>query len=161
MDKTLSDEFVSMLNKIKKINHQHHSKTMVHQGEFMMLGAIHGCMIEKKELNQIEPGIKVSELSEKIHSTKPATSKMLNVLEEKGYINRIPDPKDRRVVYISLSPEGDKMIQNAMGMMHNFLNRTISRLGEEDARDLIRLMNRFYEAMVEEMNNRPMDESLK
>jgi DNA-binding MarR family transcriptional regulator len=161
MDKTLSHEFLSVLNKLKKLNHHHHSKTMVHQGEFMMLGAIHGCMNEKKELNQTEPGIKVGELSEIIHSTKPATSKMLKVLEEKGYINRIPDQKDRRVVYICLSPDGDKMIRKAMDMMQNFFNRTISRLGEEDTRELIRLMNRFYDAMIDEINDKPIDESIK
>ncbi|WMJ89404.1 MarR family winged helix-turn-helix transcriptional regulator [Anaerocolumna sp. MB42-C2] len=153
MEKNITHEFLSVMNKLRKLTHKHHPKDMVHQGEFMMLGAIHGCMEENK-LNQKDvPGVKVSELSDMIHSTKPATSKMLKALEDKGYIERISDKKDRRVVYIQLSAAGEKIIKESFHIMHAFADRTIKRMGEEDAKDFINLLNKFYDAVYEEMKD--------
>lgn len=151
MEKTITHDFLVIMNKLRKLTKQHHHKDMVHQGEFMMLGAIHSCMEEKDENHIDEPGVKVSELSEIVHSTKPATSKMLSALEEKGYIERISDKKDRRVVYIRLSAPGEKKLKDAFVFMHDFADRTITRLGEEDAKELIRIMNKLYDAVFEEM----------
>ena len=108
MEKTITHEFLVIMNKLRRVMKMNHPKNAVHQGEFMMLGAIHSCMEEKRENHIEEPGVKVSELSEILHSTKPATSKMLSALEEKDYIERISDKKDRRVVYIRLSANGEK-----------------------------------------------------
>ncbi len=155
MEKTITNEFLVIMNKLRKLTNKHHHKDMmVHQGEFMMLGAIHGCMEEKSEDHMKEPGVKVSELSALIHSTKPATSKMLNTLQEKGYIERISDNRDRRVVYIRLSATGETIIKEALHRMHNFADRTIQRMGEEDAKDLIRILNKFYEAVYEEIKEK-------
>lgn len=88
-----------------------------------------------------------------IHSTKPATSKMLKALEDKGYIERISDKKDRRVVYIQLSAAGEKIIKESFHIMHAFADRTIKRMGEEDAKDFINLLNKFYDAVYEEMKD--------
>ena len=151
MEKNITHEFLVIMNKLRKLTHKHHSKNMVHQGEFMMLGAIHNCMEDNRISHKEEPGVKVSELSSIVHSTKPATSKMLNALEEKGYIERISDKKDRRVVYIRLSLSGEKIIKESLHRMHDFADRTIKRMGEEDAKDFICLLNKFYDAVYEEM----------
>ncbi len=157
MEKNITHEFIMVMNKLRKLTHKHHSKDMVHQGEFMMLGAIHGCMEENRANQKNDPGVKVSELSDRIHSTKPATSKMLNALEEKGYIERISDKKDRRVVYIRLSAAGEKIIKESLHRMHIFAECTIKRMGEEDAKDFIHLLNKFYDAVYEEMKDMKRD----
>lgn len=157
MDKTITHDFLLIINNLRKLTNKHHHKDMVHQGEFMMLGAINNCLEEKKENNINEPGVKVSELSCTVHSTKPATSKMLRALEEKGYIERISDDKDRRVVYIRLSADGEKKLKEAFNRMHHFADRTIKRLGEEDAKELIRMLKKFYEAVDEELKEKSPD----
>ncbi len=151
MEKTITHEFLLVINKLRKLTYRHRQKDMVHQGEFMMLSAIYNRMEEKHENRIDEPGVKVSELSGLIHSTNPATSKMLNALEEKGYIERISDNKDRRVVYIRLSFAGEKKIKEAFHKMRHFADCTIKRLGEEDAKELIRILNKFYDAVNEEL----------
>ncbi len=161
MEKTITHDFLVIMNNLRKLTHKHHHKDMVHQGEFMMLGAIHNCMEEKGENHIEEPGVKVSELSGIVHSTKPATSKMLAALEEKGYIERIPDKKDRRVVYIRLSAVGEKKIKEAFAKMHDIAYRTIDRLGEEDARELIRILNKFYDALITEITEKSGDTKQK
>ncbi|MGB8455193.1 MAG: MarR family transcriptional regulator [Anaerocolumna sp.] len=157
MDKTITHDFLLIINNLRKLTNMNHHKDMVHQGEFMMLGAIHNCMEEKRENNIDEPGIKVSELSCIVHSTKPATSKMLRALEEKNYIERISDKKDRRIVYIRLSVIGEKKLKEAFNRKHLFADRMIKRMGEEDAKELIHMLNKFYDAMNEELKEKSLD----
>lgn len=151
MDKSIGHEFLIVLNNIRKLTHMHHPKLKIHMGEFMMLGAIHGCLNENNEKQVETNGVKVGEISKLIHSTKPATSKMLKALEEKGYVERITDSKDRRVVFIRLTQAGETVIKDTIKMMDDFTLRTVHRMGEEDAKELIRLMKIFYQAMYEEI----------
>lgn len=153
MEKSLAQDFILIMNKWKKLIHkiQSKNKTSVFPAEFMMLNAIHQKINCIKVNNSEEPGVKVSELSENLHSTMPATSKMLKNLEDKGYIFRITDTKDRRVVYINLTESGTAIIKNAFGKMQDLSMKAIIRLGEEDAKELIRILNKFYDAMDSEL----------
>lgn len=154
MNNSIGHEFLMILNNIRKLNMAHHPKIKIHMGELMMLGTIHGCWKEKCKDHADEPGIKVGELSELIHSTKPATSKMLRAIEEKGYIERVTDTKDRRVVYIRLTEVGETVIKDSLKMMDDFTVRTVERMGEEDISELIRLLKKFYQAMSEELKDK-------
>ncbi|MFU0827116.1 MAG: MarR family transcriptional regulator [Lachnoclostridium sp.] len=157
MDKSITHDFLMVMNKFRRLtgrNHYYHKGIMVHNGELMMLGAIYNCLKEQKENHIKEPGVKVSELSRLLRSTKPATSKMLNTLEGKGFIERIADNQDRRVVYIRLSAYGEQKIEEALDHMYDFTRHTINRLGEEDARELVRLLDKFCDAIYDEIEER-------
>lgn len=151
MDKTLTYEFLEVMNNFRKLAGQHPSKSKVHMGEFMMLGVIHSLMAENKKKHRDEPGVKVGDLSESMHASKPATSKMLSVIEKKGYIERVADSKDRRVVYIRLSGTGEVLMKDAMDKLHFFAEHTIEKLGEDDAKELIRLLRKLYQTVLEEI----------
>lgn len=153
MDNTLTQDFILIMNKWKKLIHkiQSKNKKTVFPAEFMMLNAIKQKIICINEKNSDEPGVKVSDLSEELHSTMPATSKMLKNLEDKGYILRITDTKDRRVVYINLTESGTLIIKDAFVKLHDISKKAIMRLGESDANELIRILNKLYEAMNTEL----------
>lgn len=148
---TINHEFITTLNKVRKLMLRLHGNRSLYPAEFMMLGAIHhgGRHCEKKEEATNELGVRVSELSKMVHSTKSATSKMLKALEEKGYIKRITDTKDRRVVYICLTEKGDEIIQESISHLRVFTDNTILKMGEENTRSLIDKLNKFYDAMAE------------
>ena len=153
MDNTLAQDFIVIMNKWKKLIHkiQPKNKNSVFPGEYMMLNAIYQKIQCISQKNMEVPGVKVSELSEKLHSSKPATSKMLKNLEDKGYILRITDTKDRRVVYINLTESGTAIIKEAFTRMHDFSMKAMVRLGEQDAKEMIRILNKFYDAMNTEI----------
>jgi DNA-binding MarR family transcriptional regulator len=149
MDKSLTQEFLEVMNNMRKLTSKHHNLYPLHPGEFMMLSVIHNFMKEGGKDHQNYPGVKVGELSEVVHTTKSATSKMLRSVEEKGYIERVFDKNDRRVVYVKLSEKGDKLVKDTLNTKREFAERTIQMLGEEDSKDLIRIMKKFYFAMEE------------
>lgn len=140
-----SHELLVVMSKIIRLFKRYHPIHQVHPGEYMMLGAIHGCINESNNTG-IE-AISVGELSKKIHATKPAVSKMLNSLEEKGYIERITNQSDRRKVFITLTDNGKTIIDNASRMMYDFMESTMKKMGEEDAQALLDLMIKFYNVM--------------
>lgn len=107
--------------------------------------------IEEREEHNSKAGIKVSDLTNKLCSTKSATSKMLKNLEDKGYITRITDTKDRRVVYINLTESGMAIVKDSFLKMHHLSEQAIAKLGEDDAKELVRILNKFYEAMDTEL----------
>jgi DNA-binding MarR family transcriptional regulator len=150
MDNTISREFFSLMGLINKILKSYHPMIKLHHGEFMMLGAIHGCSKEAYEKDNKSIGISVSELSEKTHATRPAVSKMLTSLEDKGYIKRTISLTDRRVVYITLTDNGQSIIDEALNTMYQLMDNAMHSLGEEDSKELIVLMKRLCDALSEQ-----------
>lgn len=151
MDNTISHEFFSIMILINKNLKRYHPKIKLHQGEFMMLGAIHGCMKEAYEKDNKSMGISVSELSEKTLATRPAVSKMLTSLEDKGYVKRTTSPIDRRVIYITLTEMGQSIIDEALHTMYQVMDNALNSLGKEDSKELIVLMKKFSDALNDQL----------
>ena len=59
----------------------------------------------------------------------PAVSQILNSLEEKGLIERKMDRNDRRVVYASLTPKGNQLLEDVMSCFSKFMDRIVDGLG--------------------------------
>ena len=93
--------------------------------------------------------MKTSELTKYLCITKPATSKMLNVMEEKGYIYRTSNKSDRRVVYVKLTEEGEEFLKDQNRKFENFTCRVVEKMGEEDTDNLIRLFGKLYDVIEE------------
>lgn len=148
---TITQELYTAFNNVRKLMGKVHNNKVLYPGEFMMLGAIHHgfCRDGEEKRQEGVPGVRISELCRMVHSTKSATSKMLKGLEEKNYIERITDTKDRRVVYIVLTETGNKIIQDSTKRMQEFTDKTIQKMGEEDTRKLIQILKRLYDSMDE------------
>lgn len=153
MDNTKGQELFVVMSKIIKIVKKFHPTAKIHPGEFMMLGAIHGCTIKARELDKNSAGISVGELTDKIHATKPAASKMLGAIEDKGYIKRAISPTDRRVVYISLTELGQSIIDEAYSSMFELTDNVMKSMGDEDSVELLRLMYKLYDIICMEMEH--------
>lgn len=95
-------------------------------------------------------GIKVSQITKIMDIPKPATSKTLNSLEEKGYISRSIDSSDRRVVYVNLTDEGKKTIVILSKKRDHYINNLMVKLGHDDAENLIRIIDKLYNIVMQE-----------
>ena len=79
-------------------------------------------------------------MQKKLHISKPAISYILNTLEKKNYITREIDPKDRRKVSISATPEGKAAARQSQEKYDAVWEELLDRFGEENMRQLIRLI---------------------
>lgn len=131
----------------KLVHHQIADVAECPHSEYKMLGVIYG-ELERQKKKQIElPGVPISVLSKALLHSKPATSRILRTLEEKGYIIRIPSEADRRTVYVTLTEEGQKKNIEIKGHVDYYMDRILSSLGQEDTSELLRLMDRLYDVV--------------
>ena len=97
----------------------------------------------------------VPKMQKKLNISKPAISYILNTLEKKKYITREIDPKDRRKVSISATPEGKAAAEKSKKKYDEIWDEILTRFGEDNMRQLLQLMHDLddlYTAMGKEKN---------
>ncbi|MGH9549831.1 MAG: MarR family winged helix-turn-helix transcriptional regulator [Terriglobales bacterium] len=62
------------------------------------------------------PGATLSLLAESLGVTKATASNLTDKLVQRGWVNRIEDPNERRCVLLSLTEEGEKQFRKANDM---------------------------------------------
>ncbi len=75
----------------------------------------------------------------------------INSLVKKGYVNRVRSEQDRRVVYISLTPKGEKAYKHHEEFHRQMILATIDGLSEEETRILVKALsnlNDFFRNMT-------------
>lgn len=149
-----SERTQDLYNRVFRLNklmfHKMEQMTESTHGEIKMLGVIKHEIERLQEEGSMAPGVTASKISLCLMHSKPATSKMLNCLEEKGYIERITTKEDRRAVYIVLTETGQKLIDAHHEKMDIFVNEFLERLGEQDTAELLRILDRIYEILNNE-----------
>jgi DNA-binding MarR family transcriptional regulator len=89
---------------------------------------------------ETQKALTVTEISNHLQITPAGVTQLINPLEETGYIERLPDPRDRRIVRIGLT---GKATRNASALILDAQEKMVELvrlLGEEDCKTFIRLM---------------------
>ncbi len=106
-------------------------------GEFALLA-----YLDRNEENR---DIKVSDISRFMGVTPPTVTPVVSRLEEKGFLNREVDRNDRRVTNLVLTQKGRTMIRDCMQRRLQTTQALIAFLGNEDALEVIRLLERVIQ----------------
>ncbi len=91
-------------------------------------------------------GVPLSVLASSMNLSLPALSQRMRTLEDLGYIERVPDPSDRRVIGLRLTCEGEQSKKEAHERFNLLLTDTLDRLGPENSRQLIELLSLLAQA---------------
>jgi DNA-binding MarR family transcriptional regulator len=92
--------------------------------------------------------LSVSEIGGLLQITPAGATHLLNPLEEAGCIERLRNPKDRRVVLIGLTDHGSNIAESLISEINKKLNGLMDYLGEEDSRTLVRLMTKAIDFLA-------------
>ncbi len=95
----------------------------------------------------------VTEISSLLQITPAGVTHLINPLEETGYIERLQDPNDRRIVRIGLTKKGVQVAEALILEVQEQLIGLIDYLGEEDSRTLIRLMSQAIDYFAVQFGN--------
>jgi len=131
-------EFGSMLSLIKNMDITKIFDKDVSTPEFVMLSLI-DYLLDKKHG---EP-VWVSDIVENTAVTAQAVSKQLRGLEQKGYLMRFTDSKDRRRTEVRVSSEGKKMYDALKERHEQFMDNIISGFEGNEYAELLRLTRKF------------------
>lgn len=147
-EKQLHTELVKAIRRMRRVKLSVLTEQVIYS-EYIALSHIKRYVEE----NPGAPGIRVSELAERMEIATSAASRMLNSIERKGFITRTVNAKDRRNTYVCLTPAGTKILADSAKEMGVLWKRLIKRMGDEDTRKLIELWNKLAIIMEEEMNS--------
>jgi DNA-binding MarR family transcriptional regulator len=75
---------------------------------------------------------------------------LLNGMERKGWVKRLPDPADRRKIRIAITEAGDDRALEHRRDVIGRISRLLRELGEPDALALLRIMDRLAGIMERE-----------
>lgn len=92
-----------------------------------------------------EKAFTVTEISSLLQITPAGVTHLINPLEDAGYIERLQDKNDRRIVRVRLTKEGAEIAKVLISDVQGNLADLVNHLGEEDSKSLIRLMYKSVE----------------
>lgn len=80
----------------------------------------------------IKDKITMQEISDKNHRDNSATTRIVDILERKGYVQRQRSDKDRRVCLIKLTSEGKKEVIKAKKTGKTYTNEVIKGVNAKE-----------------------------
>jgi DNA-binding MarR family transcriptional regulator len=89
------------------------------------------------------------DISRAMNVSSARITTVMNVLENRGLLQRTVDRNDRRKINAKLTPKGREYIGGIYDQLHTHGNAMADFLGAEDVAEVIRLLNRvvsFYQA---------------
>jgi DNA-binding MarR family transcriptional regulator len=76
------------------------------------------------------------EIRKFLHLNSSTTSGIINRLEIKGLVARLPKIGDKRTVTISLTSKGDKLLEQLPSLLHEHLSEKLAKLEKEKLENL-------------------------
>ncbi|MFC1537497.1 MarR family winged helix-turn-helix transcriptional regulator [Gemmatimonadota bacterium] len=86
-------------------------------------------------------------LSKEIFLTPSTVIGILDRLEEKGYVVRTRDTKDRRQVFVHSTPKGQKLVQNTPSLIHETLCNAFTDLSDLELSTIALSLEKIIELM--------------
>ncbi len=102
-----------------------------------------------EKTSQKEMGITLGEIIKTSEMSMSAASRKISIFEKKGYIKRETSTTDRRNVYITLTEKGKEVCEREREKKRIWSKEVISRMGDKDMAELLRLSNRVFDIMEE------------
>jgi MarR family 2-MHQ and catechol resistance regulon transcriptional repressor len=88
-----------------------------------------------------------SALGERLVVTRASVTSVLDRLEEKGLVERMSVPGNRRIYHVRLTPKGRKLIDGIEPSYRETIKAALKDLTDKDCKTLIRFLERVRESL--------------
>lgn len=99
----------------------------------------------------------LTDLADAMSVSAASLSRTITVMEERGWVTRTRGDDDRRVVEISITPEGHAVLTSIEQRSEDFLTRTLEALSPADLDRLLQGLDIMIGAFSEKMSMVPSD----
>ncbi|HNX68928.1 MAG TPA: MarR family transcriptional regulator [Candidatus Omnitrophota bacterium] len=102
-------------------------------------------------LNQLEflGPVSMTEMSERLQITRPAVTSLVDRLEKKKLLKRVPHPKDRRIILLDILPKAKKMVAGFQTYSLNLLFKAYDQFAPAEHATI----SRFYATLSKAMDD--------
>lgn len=98
-------------------------------------------------LNEKE-GTPVTKIAPRIGMEPNSLSRILKKLKERALINKVADKKDKRMVQIKLTAEGEKMREIALKVVFKFENILVENIEKQEIESFFKIVNLVPKAVL-------------
>lgn len=106
-----------------------------------------GALVNVEILTRNTPrGIALKTLAQNLQMTVPATSLLVENMVNKGFLERTPNPEDRRAVCIRLSADGAEFIESTRKLIAMEIEKHTEVFNAEELSTLERLVEKLVAA---------------
>jgi DNA-binding MarR family transcriptional regulator len=99
-----------------------------------------------QQLAQAPDGLRLTEMAAASGITKPSMSALVEALETRGYVARLPDPRDQRAQLIQLTDRGWRLGEAAQKAVQRVEQLWAERLGRRDVEVLRDILQRLVDS---------------
>jgi MarR family transcriptional regulator, organic hydroperoxide resistance regulator len=97
-------------------------------------------------------GISQRDLADILHLSRPQVTKILQTLEKKGEVSRLPDEKDHRLTHVFLTTAGTSQEEELNATMDEYINKTMGAIPKADRLELARLLDELADRISERLH---------
>ncbi|HEY1222543.1 MAG TPA: MarR family transcriptional regulator [Acidimicrobiales bacterium] len=91
-----------------------------------------------------EGRLKMNQIAEAIVHSSGGTTRLIDRLEEAGYVTRQLCPNDRRAIFVAISPRGNQKLDEALNVHLDYLEDNLAkRLSDQERSTLATLLNKL------------------
>lgn len=134
-------DFLQILSEFSRVRWEQQPNIDLRPSENELLLLLH------LSINEHKKALTASELSNLLKITPAGVTHLINPLEDFGYIERLKDPDDRRIVLIGLTKKGNLSAENMIKAASKKISGLVDYLGEKDSRTFIRIMSSVIQYM--------------
>jgi DNA-binding MarR family transcriptional regulator len=96
-----------------------------------------------RSLSRAEPPLRMSELAELLRIARRSATSLVDELAERGLVERLPDPADRRAVTVAVTPAGGALLDQLAQRRREAAGDLTSALDGGELRTLRDLLRRL------------------
>ena len=121
----------------------------VHRALNLLLGELDLSLAQHEILVTIrrDSGLTQRELSDRLLVVKSNATALLNKLEARGLVRRVPDPKDSRVKRLRLTRAGEALVQQSFAVQTRVIKAMAAVMSDDELERTADLMGRVGEAI--------------
>jgi DNA-binding MarR family transcriptional regulator len=94
-----------------------------------------------------EHGLRCSEIGERLVSSDPDITRLLDRLQKQKLIRRKRDAKDRRVIYTTISAEGLRLLKEMDPLVNDGVKQLLKHMSREKITTLVALLEEIRQAL--------------
>lgn len=91
-----------------------------------------------------------SQLAEFFYVNRSAITAIINRLSAKGFIKRVPDERDRRVIHLHLTERGKEVVSQGEEKIRNVVGMYLSQLEEEEIASFLKTFEKLANIVKEQ-----------
>jgi DNA-binding MarR family transcriptional regulator len=125
----------------------HLAQHEITQGGFGVLMALWENCHASKQARPLSPAA----LAERTSVTRATMTGLVDTLARAGLVTRTPDPKDRRMLAVELTPRGDKLLRKILPEHCRRMAWLVAPLAEGERKAFVRLLTKIIQRAAETM----------